>query len=165
MIEAGILLFLILILITFGLYIWRRTTGSARRKLHLAGRVASLSLVIVPLALFATYKLMNARTYQVFGHIVPRVDVSRPLIALTFDDGPQSPYTNELLSVLREKGAKATFFVIGRQLEKFPALGEQIVKEGHELGNHSYSHKRMIFKSPDLIQSELTKTDRLIRQT
>jgi chitin deacetylase len=108
---------------------------------------------------------MNARTYQLFGEIIPRVNTSRPVLALTFDDGPASPFTEELLTVLREKDVKATFFVTGQHLEKFPGLGEKIVSDGHELGNHSYSHKRMVFKSYAFIRSEIEKTDHLIRQT
>jgi peptidoglycan/xylan/chitin deacetylase (PgdA/CDA1 family) len=164
MIEAGILLAIILVLLTVSLYVWRLTAGRHRRRLYLAGRIAVLSLGIVPLVLFSTYKLMNAREFQVLGKIVPRVNTSRPVVALTFDDGPMPPYTSELLSVLREKNVKATFFIIGQNLEKFPSLGEDVVRQGHELGNHSYSHQRMIFKSYDFIQREIERTDRLIRK-
>jgi peptidoglycan-N-acetylglucosamine deacetylase len=165
MIEAGILLAIILGLIAVSLYVWRLTAGRHRRKLYLAGRIAVLSSGVVLLVLFSTYKFMNAREFQILGRIVPRVITSRPVAALTFDDGPMEPYTSELLSVLREKNVKATFFIIGQNLEKFPSLGEDIVRQGHELGNHSYSHERMIFKSYDFIQSEIERTDRLIRRT
>src|SRR5262245_61272106 len=158
MIEAGILLAIILILITLSLFLWRRAAGRQSRKLYLAGRIALVSLGIILLVSISTYKFMNARGYQFFGEIVPRVNTSRPVVALTFDDGPVEPYTNELLAVLREKNVKATFFVIGQNLEKFPSLGEEIEKEGHELGNHTYSHQRMVFKSYDFIESEIEKT-------
>jgi peptidoglycan-N-acetylglucosamine deacetylase len=164
MIEAGILLAIILVLITVSLYVWRLTAGGHRRKLYLAGRIAVLSSGIVLLVLYSTYKLMNARGFQVLGKIVPRVSTSRPVVALTFDDGPMPPYTSKLLSVLREKNVKATFFIVGQNLEKFPSLGDDVVRQGHELGNHSYSHQRMIFKSYDFIQSEIERTDQLIRR-
>ena len=164
MIEAGILLAIILMLITLSLYIWRRIAGRHRRKLYLAGRIAVLSIVVLLLVSISTYKFINARGVQFLGEIVPRVNTSRPAVALTFDDGPTPPYTNELLSVLREKNVKATFFVIGMNLEKFPSLAEDVVREGHELGNHSYSHERMVFKSYDFIESEVEKTDQLIRK-
>ncbi len=164
MIEAGILLAFILILVTVSLYVWRLTAGRHRRKLFLAGRMAVLSLSIALLVLYSTYKFMNARGFQALGKIVPRVNTSRPVVALTFDDGPNPPYTSELLSVLREKNVKATFFIIGNNLEKFPSLGEDVVRQGHELGNHSYSHHRMIFKSYDFIRSEIERTDQLIRR-
>lgn len=164
MIEAGILLAIILVLITVSLYVWRLTAGRHRRKLHLAGRIAFLSPCIVLLVLFSAYKLMNAREFQVLGKIVPRVNTARPVVALTFDDGPMPPRTGELLSVLREKNVKATFFVSGQNLEKFPSIGEDVVRQGHELGNHSYSHQRMVFKSYDFIQGEIERTDQLIRR-
>lgn len=165
MIEAGILLAIVLIVICSGLLIWRLVAGRPSRPLHLAARVAALCLLVLPPIFYSTYRLMNARTFQLYGEIVPRVETSRPFVALTFDDGPTAPYTEQLLAVLREKGAKATFFVIGQHLEEFPALGEKIVLEGHELGNHSYSHKRMVFKSYAFIRDEIERTDQLIRRT
>ncbi|WP_237717939.1 polysaccharide deacetylase family protein [Dyella japonica] len=59
---------------------------------------------------------------------------------LTFDDGPHPDHTPALLELLREYGVKATFFLIGREAERYPQLVERIVEEGHRLGNHSYSH-------------------------
>jgi hypothetical protein len=93
MIEAGILLAIILVLLTVSLYVWRLTTGRHRRGLYLAGRIAVLSLGIILLALLSTYKFMNAREFQVLGKIVPRVNTSRPVVALTFDT------VSELLAV------------------------------------------------------------------
>src|SRR5262245_313268 len=147
MIEAAILLAIILILIGLSLSAWRRVAGQHRRKLYLRIRIAVISSGITLLVLISRYKFMNARGFQVSGEIVPRVNTSRHVVALTFDDGPVPPYTGDLLSLLREKNVKATFFVIGRNLEQFPSLGEQIERAGHELGNHTYSHQRMVFKS------------------
>ena len=59
---------------------------------------------------------------------------------LTFDDGPNPDHTPALLELLREHGVKATFFLVGREAERYPQLVERIVEEGHVLGNHSYSH-------------------------
>jgi peptidoglycan-N-acetylglucosamine deacetylase len=164
MIEAGILFAISWALIMMGLSVWRLTAGRHRRKLHLAGRIAVLSSGLVLLVLFSAYKFMNARRVQILGEIVPRVNTSRPVVALTFDDGPMPQHTSELLSILREKNVKATFFVIGQSLEKHPLLGEDVVSQGHELGNHSYSHQRMVFKSYDFIQREIERTDHLIRR-
>ena len=164
MIEAGVLLAFVLTLISSGSYIWRLAAGRPRRLLHRAGRVVALTLVTLPLVLFSAYKLMNARGFQISGEIIPPVNTSRPLVALTFDDGPIPPYTSDLLLVLREKGAKATFFVTGQHLEKSPSLGGKIARDGHELGNHSYSHRRMVFKPYGFIRSEIERTDQLIHQ-
>lgn len=67
----------------------------------------------------------------------------RPQVSLTFDDGPDPDITPALLDMLAEHHARATFFVIGRQLEKSLAIGERMLKEGHELGNHSWQHSRL----------------------
>jgi peptidoglycan/xylan/chitin deacetylase (PgdA/CDA1 family) len=65
-------------------------------------------------------------------------------IALTFDDGPDPKNTPRILAVLKEKGVKATFFVIGKNAEKYPDLLRQIDEEGHIVANHSYSHNHLI---------------------
>jgi peptidoglycan-N-acetylglucosamine deacetylase len=64
-------------------------------------------------------------------------------VSLTFDDGPDAEITPRLLDILAEHQARATFFVIGRQLEKSMALGGRMLQEGHELGNHSWQHSRL----------------------
>ena len=69
-------------------------------------------------------------------------------IALTFDDGPNEPFTSEILDILREHNVKATFFVIGENVERFPETCQRIQKEGHVIGNHSYSHSRWLALKP-----------------
>lgn len=84
------------------------------------------------------------------------------MVALTFDDGP-ADNTNQILSLLEEYNAKATFFLIGAEIEKFPEEARKIAEEGHQIGNHTYSHKRMIFKTPAYYKDEIEKTDQLIQ--
>jgi peptidoglycan-N-acetylglucosamine deacetylase len=62
------------------------------------------------------------------------------LVALTFDDGPDPAYTPEILDILKEKNAPATFFLIGLQTQKFPGLAQRIYNEGHAIGNHTFTH-------------------------
>lgn len=83
---------------------------------------------------------------------------------LTFDDGPHPEHTGALLDVLAEHGARATFFVIGRNAERHPALMRRIVAEGHALGNHSWSHPQ--FETLDLAaqREEIARTDALLRE-
>jgi peptidoglycan/xylan/chitin deacetylase (PgdA/CDA1 family) len=123
-----------------------------------------LSLVVGLLVPWSAWRLMNARTIQLFGGIVPRVEASEPIVALTFDDGPTARFTDEILAILREEGVKATFFAVGEALERNPAECQKIVAEGHDLGNHSYSHQRMVLKPYSFIQREIEQTDQLIRQ-
>jgi peptidoglycan-N-acetylglucosamine deacetylase len=111
----------------------------------------------------AMWNLSKSETYQVFGEIIPRVQTEEKVVALTFDDGPTQSALDELLPELRERGIKATFFITGSELERRPDLGRRLVEKGHELGNHSYSHRRMAFKTTGFISQELRKTDELIR--
>ena len=115
--------------------------------------------------LFLTWKLSGSRTFQLFGEIVPRVTTSAKVVALTFDDGPAPGATEQVLSVLRERNVKATFFLIGAELQQHPELGKAIAGEGHEIGNHSFSHERLVLKSPSFIKAEIERTDQLIRDT
>jgi peptidoglycan/xylan/chitin deacetylase (PgdA/CDA1 family) len=163
MVEAGIMFAVCVTCVGVGLVLWRLIGGPARRRFGPESRVVSLSLVVALIVPISAWKLSKSRTFQCFGNMVPRVDTSTPVVALTFDDGPSSEYTEEVLSVLREHGVRATFFVTGQALEENMAAAQRIVAEGHELGNHSYSHQHMILKSYSFIQQEIEITDRLIR--
>ena len=125
----------------------------------------AIVLVALLLIMFGARKLSRSRTVQLFGEIVPRVETSQKVIALTFDDGPTPEATDQVLWILGQRQVKATFFLIGAEVEKYPDLAERIASHGHELGNHSYSHKHMVFKSPGFIRDEVERTDQLIRDT
>lgn len=127
-------------------------------------RITSAVILILFVATYALWHVSNSRTFQFFGEIVPRVSTTEKVVALTFDDGP-SPKVEELLPILQELEVKGTFFVIGNELEKNMKEGQKIAAAGHELGNHTYSHKRMVFKSPAYVKDEIEKTDELIRKT
>jgi len=86
---------------------------------------------------------MASMRSQVFGRVYWRGDPAVKTVALTFDDGPWSPSTAQILDVLSEYGIKATFFVIGDNLKRFPELARRIHAEGHEMGNHSQTHPWM----------------------
>ena len=77
---------------------------------------------------------------QVFGKIYYKSRTTEKVAALTFDDGPNEPYTSEILDILDSYGIKATFFVIGQNVESYPGTALQIVNEGHIIGNHTYDH-------------------------
>jgi peptidoglycan-N-acetylglucosamine deacetylase len=126
---------------------------------------ALLIIIVVAIAVTAAaFRISKSRTFQFFGAIIPRVNTPEKIVALTFDDGPTPGATEEILSILNEENVKATFFVIGADLERNLEEGRKIVAAGHELGNHSYSHERMVLKTPSFIESEIERTDQLIRQ-
>lgn len=115
-------------------------------------------------ACYGLFLISKSRTFQFFGEIIARVDTNEKVVALTFDDAP-TEYTVPVLKTLQEKHVKATFFVIGSNLEKYPQIGKDIAEQGHELGNHSYSHQRFLLKSQSFVDQEIQKTNTLIRQT
>jgi peptidoglycan/xylan/chitin deacetylase (PgdA/CDA1 family) len=92
----------------------------------------------------------------------PGIDCSiQKCVALTFDDGPSSA-TGQLLDLLKTKDAKATFFVLGLEVEKYPAVLNRMIKEGHEIGNHTYHHKNLKNLSSPEIAAEINSTQELI---
>lgn len=131
-----------------------------KRKLY---TFAVAALVFVGGAV-ALLQVSRSRTFQFFGRIVPRVRTSQKVVALTFDDGPTPEATAQLLAVLDREQVRATFFVMGAELEQNMAVGKRIVAAGHELGNHTYSHERMVFVTPSFVRQEVERTDGLIRE-
>lgn len=92
-----------------------------------------------------------------------RITASQKTIALTFDDGPDSIYTQQVLNVLKSKKVKATFFLIGSFVERNGNVVERIHKEGHCIGNHAYHHLDFWnLKSKDLLEKEIEPTSELI---
>jgi len=85
-------------------------------------------------------------------------------IALTFDDGLDAVFTPKIIKILNEYNIKATFFLLGINIDRNPEIVEELIKQKHEIGNHSYSHKTLIFKSPRYIQNEIEKTDLLLAE-
>jgi peptidoglycan/xylan/chitin deacetylase (PgdA/CDA1 family) len=77
---------------------------------------------------------------QAFGPFPFRADTDEPVVALTFDDGPNEPWTSRLLDLLGEREVPATFFQVGRCAERHPDVTRRVLAEGHVLGNHSLSH-------------------------
>ena len=84
-----------------------------------------------------------------------------PRIALTFDDGP-GPYTERLLDGLKERGVKASFFLIGRYVKEYPEAVKRMEEEGHLIGNHTYSHVKLKGLSPEETRREIQKTDEAV---
>ena len=87
------------------------------------------------------------------------VHVDGPYIALTFDDGPNATLTPKLLDLLAAHHMKATFFVVGQNAADHPDILRRAVKEGHEIGNHSWSHPNLGKMSDDAVRREIQKTD------
>ncbi|MEV6427537.1 polysaccharide deacetylase family protein [Nocardia sp. NPDC051463] len=140
-----------------------------RRRLSRRARRWPIFLAMVLVVLLSgglgLYRVMNSRTFQFFGGLTDHVDTTSKVVALTFDDGPDPAGAKSVLDVLAEKEVPATFFLIGQELDDHPELGVAIAKAGHEIGNHTYSHQRMVFVTPGTVAGEIERTDELIRNT
>ncbi|MFI5610825.1 polysaccharide deacetylase family protein [Amycolatopsis sp. NPDC051903] len=138
---------------------------------HLSRRARrwTISLAVVLVLVlgggYALLRVADARTFQVFGGLTDRVDTTQRVVALTFDDGPDPAGVGPVLATLAARDVKATFFLIGGELRAHPDLGREIAAAGHELGNHTYSHERMVLVTPSYVASEIERTDALIRAT
>jgi peptidoglycan/xylan/chitin deacetylase (PgdA/CDA1 family) len=141
---------------------------SSRKGKHVRRRLlisAVAVIVVLCLAGYGSWQLMDSRTFQLFGGLTARVDTTQKVVALTFDDGPDPAGTDALLATLAEKHVHGTFFLIGNELARHLELGRKIAAAGHQLGNHTYSHERMVFRTPSFVDSEITRTDAEIRKT
>lgn len=83
-------------------------------------------------------------------------------IALTFDDGPHPRYTEKILDILKKYDIKATFFLIGQNIEYYPKTVEKIISEGHEIGNHTYNHKHTKQLDGSTFDNEVKSCDKLV---
>lgn len=130
------------------------------RTLTLAITVGVLAAASVVVGL---RELVNSSTYQLFGDYVARVETTDRVITLTFDDGPHPRYTPMILDVLARHRVRATFFMMGRNIERHPEVARDVIARGHDVGNHSYSHPKLVFMSLTRMRDEIDRTDALIR--
>ena len=108
--------------------------------------------------------------YEYYGWFVSSEGVRRhgneklPGIALTFDDGPHPVYTPQILDILKKRGVKGCFFMLGKHVEAHPDIVKRMNEEGHELGSHGHSHRMMPLLSVEDLKVELDKTDAAIEK-
>lgn len=106
-------------------------------------------------AVSAGYQTM-APTGQWYGRTFTSVARGTKKIALTYDDGPNDPHTLRLLEVLAKHEVSATFFMIGRYVRERPDIAREVVKAGHEVGNHTFTHPLLIFKDAAETRQEVS---------
>lgn len=97
-----------------------------------------------------------------YGAVFSEIPTQQKVVALTFDDGPYPPYTEQILDILKENNIPATFFVIGKNAEKHPELIERIAAEGHQLGNHTYNHVDLLKDDREKIAFEVDRTNKVV---
>jgi peptidoglycan-N-acetylglucosamine deacetylase len=123
--------------------------------------IATGSMALAAASLYyATYSVRSqwlGRTYW-----RGRRDINK--VALTFDDGP-SPDTEGILDVLAEHNLSASFFMVGREVESFPGIAQRVFAEGHEVGNHSYSHPFYLFQRSSETHAQVKRAQDVIAET
>lgn len=124
--------------------------------------VLFIIIAAVVLLLFSLYHMMSARGFQFFGVLVNKIETDKNDVYLTFDDGP-TENTERILETLHDLDVKASFFLIGKSMEETPLLTQQILDAGHDIGNHSYSHPRLIFRSLSSVKNKVDQTNALIK--
>src|SRR3982750_2915564 len=128
------------------------------RALKLAG--AATGTAVSALSALVAYGSVS-KSSQLFGPSVYRGPGRRRSVALTFDDGP-SEGTLSILDYLSQQKVWATFFQCGMNVRRLPAIAGQVAAAGHQLGNHTYSHPRLTFKSKDFIEREFSEAQKVI---
>jgi peptidoglycan/xylan/chitin deacetylase (PgdA/CDA1 family) len=101
-------------------------------------------------------------TSQLWGKTFIGLEPGSRVMALTYDDGPNDPWTLRLLEILERHSVKATFFLIGRFVEQKPEIARAIVAAGHALGNHTWDHPNLIFCPAAEVRSQLERTQSVI---
>jgi peptidoglycan/xylan/chitin deacetylase (PgdA/CDA1 family) len=122
--------------------------------------VWTVSVVAALLAVgFTLFQISKARCYSLAGEAICRVETEQPLVALTFDDGPTAEGVALAAETLGRHGVRGTFFLIGGAVQGREPLVRRLVGDGHEIGNHSFSHVRMTLHGATFYDSEIRRTD------
>lgn len=152
--------------------VYRKQEGSSKYKLAGTTKQNNFTDTKVKYGVVYTYKvravkIMDKKTYK-SGYSETesccsyRIDPSKPMVALTYDDGP-SIYTPQILDVLEQYHARATFFEVGNRVGMYPKTVKRIDGMGCELGNHSYDHANLGIADAGKVQTELSQTDSKIK--
>ena len=117
-------------------------------------------MALTALGVFVWYAVAAPES-QWLGRSLTRGPRDSRAIALTFDDGP-GEQTSLVLDILRKAGVRATFFLCGANVDRFPDIARRIAEEGHEIGNHTYSHPRLLGRTPGKIALEIDRAQKVI---
>ena len=94
----------------------------------------------------------------------PQIEGDAKLVALTFDDGPADPYTNQYLDILDRYGVKATFFNLGDNTQSYPDLARKVIEKGHQLCNHTMAHNQLTSVDAGTVKSEIERAQKAIQE-
>ncbi|MCU7724269.1 polysaccharide deacetylase family protein [Actinoplanes sp. KI2] len=115
-------------------------------------------------ALVLAYALFMLPQSQVFGRYPYRSHPRDRVVALTFDDGPNEPYTSQIADFLESRGIRGTFFQVGRCVQRYPAATDRIAAGGHVIGNHSLTHRFTTYLRPGAFRREVDRTQDVLTE-
>ena len=141
----------------------KRCLRQARTILDILLLLTLLALLVYPKPLLEQFTDLQDLYWH--DNVVHSVPSSGKVVALTFDDGPDPRFTPQILAILRQYHVHATFFMVGRQIEKYPALAQAVATDGNCIGNHTYSHPNLPLASHAQVTRELARCEQLIEQT
>ncbi len=122
--------------------------------------IMSVSAVVFSLALIlAVFSFYVNHGFGYQGDIVRRVKTDEKLVAITFDDGPTQEYTPKILDVLKAYDVQASFFLVGSHVKKYPEIAKRVHSEGHDIGNHTYTHINVPTSPAAAMSSQLLTTN------
>ena len=130
----------------------------ASRGVRTAAKIAAATAVFAAVA-FVLYEYAESPGNQLFGKTLVSGPKNERVVALTYDDGPNPPYTDEILGVLRREGVHATFFVVGRAAAAYPQTLRRAFDDGNALGNHTWNHGHLLLYDQAGLRSTLVRTD------
>jgi len=127
------------------------------------GLRALLVGMVLALFIYGFWLASENPNVVLFGRALTKEPVAERVVALTFDDGPNPPYTSDLVAWLKQHGAVATFFCVGRAVQRYPDVVRAEVAAGDEVGNHTWDHAHLLLERPSHQRSELTRTSAAIK--
>jgi peptidoglycan/xylan/chitin deacetylase (PgdA/CDA1 family) len=123
---------------------------------------ATFCLAIAAFVAFVAYEVAESPGSQVFGKTLVSGPRDERVVALTYDDGPNPPYTTAIVDVLHEEHVHATFFVVGQAVQAYPAVVRLEAHDGNAIGNHTWAHDHLVLDDSASLRETLQKTDRAI---
>jgi peptidoglycan-N-acetylglucosamine deacetylase len=124
-------------------------------------RAAIITVATAAIVLGAWY-FLEAPLNQMFGSTVTQVPVTQKVVALTYDDGPNPPFTDQIVEYLRGAHVHATFFVVGKAVQAYPDIVRTEVRNGDAIGNHTWDHAHLVLLSKKHVEREIDEAEAAI---
>jgi len=126
--------------------------------------IVLLAVIFLVAALFvALFTIFFDQAVLVRKGTIYRVPGPEKVVALTFDDGPSPEWTPKILDELKKADVKATFFMLGKNVERYPEIAKRVAAEGHEIENHTYGHRVLLYYKMNELEKEIRDTEKVIK--